>query len=116
MTREEILKYVSDQYGTDPDYPWMSDSESAVLRHRGSKKWYGLIMNVKRKHLHLEGEGSTDVLNLKCENALIGLLLKENGFLPAYHMNKEHWISILIDSVPSEQITGLIDLSYELTK
>ena len=32
MTREDVLRYVLERYGTEPDYPWMRDPESAVLR------------------------------------------------------------------------------------
>jgi predicted DNA-binding protein (MmcQ/YjbR family) len=38
------------------------------------------------------------------------------GFLPAYHMNKEHWLTVLLDNtVPEKEIYELIDDSYELT-
>ncbi len=48
---------------------------------------------------------------------MIGSLRLSKGFLPAYHMNKEHWITILLDgSVEREKIKQLIDLSYELTE
>lgn len=119
MTRQEIFDYVSNQYGTDPEYPWASTPDSAVLRHRGNKKWYGLIMTVKNKSLHIEDEGFSEVINLKCHHALIGELLRRRGALPAYHMNKEHWVSILLggeDGLSDEEIIFLIDLSYELTK
>lgn len=39
------------------------------------------------------------------------------GYAPAYHMNKEQWISILLDdSVATEKIRNLISMSYEMTK
>ncbi len=44
MTRQEIFDWVKDQYKTEPDCPWQD--QNAVLRHRGNKKWYGLIMEV----------------------------------------------------------------------
>ena len=45
---------------------------------------------------------------------LSGSLLTEPGFLPAYHMNKTNWISVLLDeTVPDEKIFPLLDLSYD---
>lgn len=44
------------------------------------------------------GEGTVDVLNLKCEPLMTAPCSHEPGVLPAYHMNKEHWITILLDS------------------
>ena len=44
---------------------------------------------------------------------MIGSLLDEEGFFPAYHMNKNNWITIVLnDSVPDEKIYSLLELSY----
>ena len=72
-------------------------------------------MRVARQRLGLAGEGALDVLNVKCDPILIGSLRAEPGFLPAYHMNKTTWVSILLDgSVPDERISFLLGLSYGL--
>ena len=48
---------------------------------------------------------------------MIGSLRKEKGILPAYHMNKEHWITVLLDgSVEKQKIYDLIEISYDLTR
>ena len=48
---------------------------------------------------------------------MIGSLIQEDGILPAYHMNKEHWITILLDgTVTIQKICDLIALSYDLTR
>lgn len=117
MGREAILAYAKRKYDTDPDYPWAKFSNYAVLRHEKNNKWYGLLMNVDRKNLNTDGEGETEVLNVKCDPALASMIRDKNAILPAYHMNKEHWISIVLDgSVPTEEIFHLLDLSYDLTK
>ena len=73
-----------------------------------------VIINVKKERLGLEGDGNIDVMNIKCGNILAGALLEQDGFLPAYHMNKVNWISImLIDTVTDEEIFSLIELSYD---
>lgn len=121
MYRQDILAYVKKEYGTAPEYPWRSDPDSAVLRHQtgqgGRKgKWYGLIMCLKRETLGLEGEGLIDVMNLKCSPEMIDLLRMSKGYLPAYHMNKNHWITVLLDGTVSfDNIKPLIDESYALT-
>lgn len=82
-----------------------------------NNKWYGVVIEVTEKRLGLNGDKIVDVLNVKCDPILIGPLRQQKGYYPAYHMNKESWISILLDdSVPLEEIKGLIDLSYNLTK
>ena len=54
-------------------------------------------MNVPEHRLGLPGDGSVNVLDVKCDPRMIGSLLSEKGFLPAYHMNKSTWISVLLD-------------------
>ena len=45
---------------------------------------------------------------------MVGSLLSEKGFLPAYHMNKNTWISVLLDdSVSDEKISALLEFSYD---
>lgn len=116
MTRNDVLQYAKDKYGTEPDYPWMELPDYAVLRHGDNGKWYGLIMRLEKKRLGLAGEERVDVLNLKCDPILIGSLRSVKGILPAYHMSKEHWITVLLDGTFSKEGLGdLIDLSYRLT-
>ena len=117
INRNEIFAYVKGKFDTEPDYPWFKFPNYAVLRHNGDGKWYGLIMNVPIIKLGLSGEGSLDIINLKCDPGLNSLLRNEQGILPAYHMNKEHWITIVLDSpFPKEEIYNLINWSYNLTK
>ena len=114
MTRQEVFAYVKQRYGTEPDYPWMDSN--AVLRHADSKKWYAVILEVRRDKLGLDGDGMVDVLNVKCDPILIGSLRLKPGFHPAYHMNKDKWLTIRLDgSVSSAEIQDLLDLSYRLT-
>ena len=115
MTREEIFEYAAENYSTTPEYLWENDPVSAVLRNKTSSKWYAILMRVPRRTLGLPGKGEADVMNIKCGPLVSGSLRMQKGFLPAYHMNKDNWISILLDEAPKEQITELIDLSYELT-
>ena len=74
-------------------------------------------MNVPRKTLGLPGEGRINILNVKCTPVIREILLSEGRALPAYHMNKQNWISLPLDgSVEAETIFSLIDESYDLTK
>ena len=115
MTRQEVFAYAKQQYGTEPDYPWMDTN--AVLRHADNKKWYAVILEVRREKLGLDGDGMLDVLNVKCDPILIGSLRLKPGFHPAYHMNKDKWLTIRLDgSVSPAEIQNLIDLSFRLTR
>ena len=113
MNRAEIFQYVNDYFGTQPEYLWTKFPRFAVLRN---SKWYAVIMEIPKSKLGLDSEELVDVINVKCGPALVGNLRKEKGIYPAYHMNKDNWISILLDgTVSDEMIQNLLALSYELT-
>ena len=117
IERKEIFTYVKEKFDTEPDYPWFKYPDYAVLRHEGDGKWYGIIMSVQRIKLGLKGKGNAEILDLKCEPALNSLLRSQQGILPAYHMNKKHWITIVLESsFPKEELYNLINMSYDLTK
>lgn len=114
MTRQEVFEYCYQQYGTEPDYPWRD--WNAVLRHKENNKWYAVILEVSREKLGLPGDGEVDVMNVKCNPILSGSLRCQPGYFPAYHMNKDQWLSILLEGPqPESEIKELIELSFRTT-
>ena len=74
-------------------------------------------MSVTNDKVGLKGEGNIDILNVKCEPERVMILSQQPGFAPAYHMNKKHWISIILGGdAPDALIFELIDISYKLTR
>jgi predicted DNA-binding protein (MmcQ/YjbR family) len=115
--RHEILEYSLNKYNTKPIYPWTLLPEYAVLRHESSLKWYALFMNVDGQRLGLTPGRIYDVIDLRCREEDISSYLGKRGFLPAYHMSKKDWITILLDgSVDLEKIIELLDISFEITR
>ena len=114
LKREESYEYVKKQYGTVPEYLWKESPESAVLRHKNGK-WYAVLMQVEKSRLGLEGDTKVDILDVKCDADMVGLLTQTYGFLPGYHMNKKYWITMLLDGTVSEaKILDFLDRSYDL--
>ena len=114
MNREEIFKYVKKQYGTLPEYLWSSSQDSAVLRHKNGK-WYAVIMNVEKSKLGLDGNDTVEIMDVKCNPEMTGMIIQTYGFLPGYHMNKQHWITVLLDGTVGEsKILDFLDMSYDL--
>ena len=115
--RNDIFEYAKSFYGTEPEYLWQSDPNFAVLRHDKNKKWYGIIMDVPKSKLGLSGDALVDILNIKCDPQLLGSMLGKEGCHPAYHMNKSHWLTVRLDgTVPFDEIVGLLEMSYNITK
>lgn len=66
------------------------------------------------KHNDLRTE-PMEIGNLKCEPDLIPTLIRESDIYPAYHMNKQYWISMDIEGYEDiEKFKMLVDMSYQL--
>ncbi len=114
MTRQEFETYILKTYGVEADYPWQ-DKSNAVFRHNAGKKWFALVMHIPVSRLGKRSDEIAAVVNLKCAPLLISSFLKDKGIYPAYHMNKAHWISVLLKEVDSDELKALLDMSYTLT-
>ena len=116
MTRQELIHYIFDTYSVEPDYPFPRDDVSCVFRHIDNRKWFGIAMVIPYRSLGINRKGNVDILNIKCSPVVIGPLRGKPGFRPAYHMNKDKWITVLLDgSASQEEIISLLDMSYSMT-
>ena len=118
MQREEALAFALTLPHAVADKPFDENFDTTVLRHGAGGKWFGLVMNIPKKRVGIEEDGMVDVLNLKIdpEESYVVREMFE-GIIPAYHMNKRHWISVILnDTVPMEFCEILIQKSYDLTK
>lgn len=110
MEIKEVIEYGLNLENTFLDYPF-SDEEnpSPVLKHKHNNKWFALMMNVKGKIY----------LNVKTNPEYSELLRKQYDYIiPAYHMNKEHWNTVILydGNVDEDLVKQLVEQSYELTK
>ncbi|MBQ6361092.1 MAG: MmcQ/YjbR family DNA-binding protein [Lachnospiraceae bacterium] len=117
MDRQMVYDYIKQKYKVLPEYPWRKYGGNAVFRHSDNNKWFALVMDIQRDRVGLAGEDYVDVINLKVDDMFFrDLIIQENGIMPAYHMNKVHWISVLLDgTVPEERVFDLIDMSFLAT-
>lgn len=98
-----LREYCISKEGTSESFPFGDDT---------------LVFKVKKKifaMMNLEGELN---LNLKCNpDMAIDLRERYSSVSGAYHMNKKHWNTIIIDgSVPDKEIFLWIDHSYDLVR
>ena len=116
MTKQEFLEHCLNTYGTAPDYPFDDWMESAVLRHSDNKKWYAIALRVSRRKFGFESDEVIDVVNLKLPTEMFGSFGEADGVYPAYHMNKLHWISVLLPDASEDIVKFLVNVSFEATK
>ena len=113
-----ITALIQERYSVEPDFPWDEGRHetSGVFRHNNNK-WFGLIMNIDRRHLDKNSaEEMIDVINLKVDENRAAALHKIRGIYPAYHMNHSKWISVTLDdTLDDRDVMDLVDESFRLT-
>lgn len=106
-TREEAILYCKSFKNVIEDYPF-HDNNWTLMRHSGNKKTFACIY-----------EHQNNIwINVKCNPEWRDFWRSAfESIVPAYHMNKEHWNSIILDeTIPQTDIERMITESYDLTK
>ncbi len=116
MTKGSFFEYCAATYQTAPDYPFDEDFETAVLRHADTRKWYAIVMKVPRRKFGIKSDEVIEVVNLKLPTEMFGSFGASDGVYPAYHMNKLHWISVLLPDASDDVVQFLTSVSFEATK
>ena len=116
MKKQELFDLCLAQYATAPDYPFDGDLETAVLRHSDNRKWFAIVMRVPRRKFGQGTDEVIDVVNLKLPTEMLGSFGAAEGVCPAYHMNKLHWVSVLLPDAPDGVVRFLLNASFETTK
>jgi len=114
----EIIDYCNNKYGENHVNPFKKHPDILAFVNE-KNKWYALILEVKYNKLNKNTDITTKVkvLNLKYSTDKILDIIDNKNIFPAYHMNKKHWISIVLDkNIKLETIKELIDISYSLVK
>ncbi len=112
-----VISYVKDFYDCSVDFPWQTSPTFGVLRHVHSKTWFGLVMTISLKTLGIsDSDDMVDAINLKADPFDVEFFASQPGFAPAYHMNKTHWVTVILDgTISDQQIESMIADSYRLT-
>ena len=109
---KQVIGYIREKYYNEPEFLWKESDGNAVFRHKENKKWYGVLMTVQKSKFGLEDDEITEAINLKMAPEEIEKIIDNKRYFPAYHMNKEHWLS-LSEEIPLSQVFSFIDESYQ---
>lgn len=113
----EVIDYCN-KYGGNHVNPFKKHSDILAFVNE-KNKWYALLSAVEYNKLNKNTDITTKVkiLNVKYPTDNILDIIDNKNIFPAYHMNKKHWISIVLDkNIKLETIKELIDISYSLVK
>lgn len=113
----EVIDYCN-KYGGNHVNPFKKHLDILAFVNE-KNKWYALLSDVEYNKLNKNTDITTKVkiLNVKYPTDNILDIIDNQNIFPAYHMNKKHWISIVLDkNIKLETIKELIDISYSLVK
>ena len=113
---EDVLRYVKERYNSTIVKPFKTNPDiKALITPKG--KWYALFLDVEYNKLQKDSfvDSKVKIVNLKHIPSKISSVIDNRNIFPAYHMNKNHWISVVLDNnIDIEYVKGLIELSYDL--
>ena len=106
-TREEAVAACLACGDAYEDYPF-DDANWTVMRHRVGDKCFALIV-AHEGQIWMNLKETPEDCFVLCELYA--------AVRPAYHMNKRHWVSVVLDgSIPDAQLLPLVQKSYDLTE
>ena len=112
--KDDYIAWIKTQFGAEPDFPWPDTPDYCVFRCP-NEKWFALVMRIKYKQLGLTGDENVWVVNMKADQAEIPYLIDNKSIFPAWHMNKKHWITVLLTAVTDfNKLCELTQKSWEL--
>lgn len=112
-----MIAYVRKKYGDELQFLWEKTPENAVLRRKDNARWYGALLVLSRRKLGYDSDERVEIIDLRMRPEQLTETVDGRRYLPGYHMNKKHWITIVLDGgVPTEEIFRRIDESYALAK
>ena len=69
-------------------------------------------MNIVAHKIGLNTTETIWVVNVKAKPEEVGSLRMMKGIYPAYHMNKEHWLSLNLAEIDETLLYELVDESF----
>lgn len=111
----DLIKYIKEKYNDEPEFLWEKFAGNAIVRRKDNLKWYAAFLSVSKQKLGFSETSSVEIIDLRTIDA--DKIIDNKTVFPGYHMNKKHWITIILDnSVPMDYIKKRIDESYILAK
>ena len=105
-----IIAYAESEWGEMPEFLWKNFPDYAVLRRKDTDKWYALVARLTADKVGGCMADVIEAVNMRRTDDMDG-----PRFLPAYHMNKKTWTTIVLDgTVDTEELQKLLTESRRL--
>ena len=113
--KDDYIAWIKTQFDAEPDFPWPDDAPYSFVFRCPNEKWFALVMRIKYRQLGLTGDEEVWVVNMKASQDEIPNLIDKKSIFPAWHMNKKHWITVLLTAATDfNKLCELTQKSWEL--
>lgn len=114
---KQVIEFIRSSYDTTLEFLWKKCPDIAVMRRQDNDKWYGIIFTLSLRKLGLDSDDIIDIIDLRIPPDELENAVDYHSYFKGYHMNKKHWVTILLDgSVSIDEIFSRIKDSYSLAK
>lgn len=114
MTIAELESHILGKYAAETDHPFDKDKSVTVFLRQDNRKWFAATKNIGCKFVDIDRPGRVDILNVRLDPHVVTSLRAREGFRPAWHMNQNRWVTILLDgTVSDEDILSYLDAAYD---
>ena len=104
-----ILSFAETEWGETPEFLWKNFPDYAVLRRKDTDKWYALLARLTADKVGGSKKDIIEVVNMRRTEGMDG-----PRFLPAYHMNKKTWTTVILDgTIDANKLLRFLTVSRE---
>lgn len=109
--------WIEERFDVEGQHPFKRIPTATTFLTKHQQKWFALLMEVPLRVLQPEGKGNVWLLNIKVNPDNRLQLIDGNTIFDAYHMNKKHWVSVMLNDDTNQQLLGeLVSQSYRLVE
>ena len=113
MTLDDVRDFLRAQYGAEPVRAFKEDPGIEVYALPDNGKWFAATKNIRCSSVDVAGNGRVDILNVRLDPRKVASLRTREGFRPAWHMNRNKWVTVLLDgTVSDDEVHALIESAY----
>lgn len=114
MTLAEVDDYIRSNFEATSDHSFEGDPTVTIFRRLDNNQRFAATKNVGCRSVNAGSTGRIDILNVSVKPRLVATLREREGFRPAWRMNSNKWVTILLDgTVPDDEIQTLLGESYK---
>ena len=104
-----ILSFAETEWGETPEFLWKNFPDYAVMRRKDTDKWYALLARLTADKVGGSKKDIIEVVNMRRTEGMDG-----PRFLPAYHMNKKTWTTVILDgTIDANKLLRFLTVSRE---